>query len=179
MNLKLDCISKKTTTKRLGLAYQAGNIISKFYPADNIPNDNTLFNDVQQLLESYFSLFEQYSLIQSTSNDNEEEKNDWFEDLRQYKIHKVTERNYNLSKKVKQIQGYSCKACNFNFEDKYGVIGKEFIEAHHLISMSNLEKKKIKLDQKNDFTVLCSNCHRMRHKIKPIPNLEEFKKLIR
>ncbi|MEG4458101.1 HNH endonuclease [Microcoleus sp. N9_A1] len=77
------------------------------------------------------------------------------------------------------MQGYICKACDFNFEARYGEVGKQFIEAHHTIPISSLSKAKIKLDPIQDFTVLCSNCHRMIHRIKPTPTLEEFKKILK
>lgn len=177
LDLKLDFISKKTTARRLGEAYEAGNIISKFYSRDKIPNNNLLIKDLRELLRIYFTLFEKVSLEQNI--ESFEEKEEWFEDLTQYRIHKVTERNQSLSKQVKKLQGYVCKACNFNFEDRYGEIGKEFIEAHHNVPISSLNKAKIQLDPIKDFTVLCSNCHRMIHKIKPTPTLEEFKKILK
>jgi 5-methylcytosine-specific restriction enzyme A len=178
LDLKLDSIPKETTARRLGLAYEAGNIASKFYHRNEIPDDSVLINDLEKLVEIYSTLFEKVSLDKSihTTDDKEAE---WFEDLTKYRIHRVTERNQNLSRRVKQLQGYICKACNFNFESRYGKIGKEFIEAHHTIPISSLNKARIKLDPIQDFTVLCSNCHRMIHRIKPTPTLEEFKKILR
>ena len=109
----------------------------------------------------------------------DEQEKEWTEDLRKYRTHKTLERNGKLVKRVKQIQGYSCSACGFNFEEVYGEIGKDFIEAHHSIPISSLKRDKIRLDPVQDFTVLCSNCHRMIHRINPVPTLEEFKRLLR
>jgi 5-methylcytosine-specific restriction protein A len=177
LDLKLDAIPKETTSRRLGLAYEAGNIVSKLYSKGNIPDDSTLAGDITKLLDIYFSLFQKVGLEEDReiSGDKEDE---WFEDLSRFRVHKVVERNQGLSRKVKQLQGYTCKACNFNFEVQYGEIGKEFIEAHHCVPISSLSKEKIKLDPIRDFTVLCSNCHRMIHKVKPTPTLEEFKKML-
>ncbi len=121
-------------------------------------------------------LFEKMSLKNNIQNYEEKE---WFENLGKYRIHKVIERNPSLSKRVKQLQGYTCKACGFNFEVRYGEIGRDFIEAHHTVPISSLSKDKIKLDPMQDFTVLCSNCHRMIHRRKPIPTLEEFKRILK
>jgi 5-methylcytosine-specific restriction protein A len=178
LDLKLGFIPKETTTRRLGLAYEAGNIASKFYPGNAIPSDAILANDLGKLLEIYFTLFEKVSLEKNIQDPGEKE-DEWFEDLTKYRIHRVAERNQSLSKRVKHLQGYICKACNFNFETRYGKIGKEFIEAHHIVPISSLDKAKIQLNPMKDFTVLCSNCHRMIHRIKPTPTLEEFKKILK
>jgi len=178
LDLKLNFIPKETTTRRLGLAYEAGNIASKFYHKGAIPDDAVLKKDLEKLLEIYFILFEKISLEKDVPISDAKE-DEWVEDLTKYRIHRVTERNQSLSKRVKQLQGYACKACNFNFEARYGKIGKEFIEAHHTVPISSLNKAKIQLHPMQDFTVLCSNCHRMIHRIKPTPSLEEFKKILK
>jgi 5-methylcytosine-specific restriction protein A len=178
MDLKLDAIPKETTSRRLGLAYEAGNIVSKFYSRDLIPEDNILISDLRKLLEIYFILFEK-SLLNSENQTFKTEENEWFEDLTKYRIHRVAERNQTLSKRVKQLQGFTCKVCNFNFETRYGEIGKNYIEAHHIVPISSLNRTKIQLDPIQDFTVLCSNCHRMIHRIKPVPSVEEFKKILK
>jgi 5-methylcytosine-specific restriction protein A len=178
LDLKLDFIPKETTTRRLGLAYEAGNIASKFYNRNEIPDEAVLINDLAKLLEIYFALFEKVSLDKNSQIFDEKE-DEWFEDLTKCRIHRIAERNQTLSKRVKQLQGYICQACDFNFEARYGEIGKEFIEAHHTVPISSLNKIKIQLDPMQDFTVLCSNCHRMIHRIKPTPTLEEFKKILK
>lgn len=178
LDLKLDAIPKETTSRRLGLAYEAGNVISKLYERDNIPDDATLVEDVRKLLGIYFSLFQRVGL-EENSLSSEIREEEWIEDLTKYRVHRVVERNKKLSKKVKELQGYTCKACNFNFETQYGETGKGFIEAHHCVPISNLDREKIELDPAQDFTVLCSNCHRMIHRIKPVPTLEEFKKILK
>lgn len=59
-----------------------------------------------------------------------------------------------------------CKACNFNFENFYGNIGKNFIEIHHIKPIFTYEdkiKQSLKQALKNVVPV-CSNCHRMIHR---------------
>ncbi len=69
-----------------------------------------------------------------------------------------------------------CEACNFNFENKYGEIGQDFIEGHHIIPVSQIpEGYKTKVD---DIIMLCSNCHRMIHKKRPWLKRNELNKLI-
>ncbi|MEG4407671.1 MrcB family domain-containing protein [Microcoleus sp. MON2_D5] len=191
LDLQLDSIPKKTTSRRLGLAYEAGNIASKFYSRESLPDDKELVDDVRKVLEIYFSLFEEVSLKEDADSDlfkkvslkkeakNNEAEREWFEDPTKYRLHRVTERNQTLSRKVKELQGYECKACGFDFESRYGEIGKGYIEAHHNVPISNLSGAKIQVDPLNDFTVLCSNCHSMIHRIKPTPTVEEFRQKLK
>lgn len=63
----------------------------------------------------------------------------------------------------------SCHCCNFNFEKFYGKeLGKNFIEIHHLKPIFKYEdddmNKVIKHAIKNVIP-LCSNCHRITHRI--------------
>jgi 5-methylcytosine-specific restriction protein A len=187
LDLQLDSIPKETTSRRLGLAYEAGNIASKFYSRESLPDDKELVDDVRKVLEIYFSLFQEVSLKEEADSDlfkkvslkkeakNNEAEREWFEDPTKYRLHRVTERNQTLYRKVKELQGYECKACGFDFESRYGEIGKGYIEAHHNVPISNLSGAKIQLDPLNDFTVLCSNCHSMIHRIKPTPTVKEFR----
>jgi 5-methylcytosine-specific restriction protein A len=95
-----------------------------------------------------------------------------------YKMHKVRERNREIiekkKKKVLKEKGtLNCEACDLNFEEKYGQLGKGFIECHHIIPLSNFEvNKDTRLD---DLALLCSNCHKMIHKDSNSYSIEEFK----
>lgn len=54
-----------------------------------------------------------------------------------------------------------CEACGFNFDEKYGPLGRSYIEAHHRVPVASLvEGKKTKL---SDLAALCANCHRVIH----------------
>ncbi|NDO82128.1 hypothetical protein CJP72_15550 [Citrobacter sp. NCU1] len=66
-----------------------------------------------------------------------------------------------------------CEICNFSFRDVYGDIGSDFCEVHHIKPLSEAsEKIETSLD---DLAIVCSNCHRMIHRITPVPGIEEFK----
>lgn len=87
------------------------------------------------------------------------------------------ERDPKLSAKAILIHGTKCKACNFDFEKKYGERGKGFIEVHHLKPVSELGGTNV--DPETDLTVVCSNCHRMIHRKKnDVLSLEELNKII-
>lgn len=82
-------------------------------------------------------------------------------------------RNPKLVKDAKYFYGYTCQACEFNFEEVYGELGKSYIECHHLNPLS--ERKDYHDSSINDVCVLCSNCHRMIHRSNPILTLEQLK----
>lgn len=95
--------------------------------------------------------------------------------------HLRRERNPSLAEKKKKsvlaARGkLSCEACGFNFELKYGRHGHGFCEVHHLKPISKMHKSKV--TTLVDLAVVCSNCHRIIHRIDPMPNIERFKKLI-
>ena len=165
-------LSKKS---RLGSLYEQGAICSIFYERDKIPSDKVLVSDLKLFLDYYFKLVHSESSIYEQIHTEEDENDlDW-EDLRKLRIHKRVERNRRLAAKVKKQLGLICQACGFNFEVVYGAIGRDFIEAHHLTPVAELRGKRIALNPKIDFAVLCSNCHRMIHKSEFVSDVEMFR----
>jgi predicted HNH restriction endonuclease len=75
------------------------------------------------------------------------------------------------------VHGYKCAVCGFDFEENYGEIGKEFIEVHHIIPLSQIRKEYI-INPVKDLIPLCSNCHSMIHRKRDeaIP-IKEFKRI--
>ena len=65
-----------------------------------------------------------------------------------------------------------CEACGFSFEEMYGEAGKDFCEIHHKLALSKNGPVKTSL---GDLAVLCSNCHRMIHRVFPMLSVEEFR----
>lgn len=159
----------------LGAFYEAGAICSKFYKRGNIPDDKTLENDLRELVNYYFRLVIKDLSPASSIAIEDDEQNLNQEDLTKIREHKRIERNRKLSEAAKKIHGYKCKACGFDFSERYGEIGKSYIEAHHLTPLHTLKGQTVTLDPKNDFSVLCSNCHRMIHRSEFVDKVEEFK----
>ncbi|RAW19639.1 restriction endonuclease [Paenibacillus taichungensis] len=78
--------------------------------------------------------------------------------------------------KLKEGRVY-CQSCGFDFESKYGDIGKDFIEGHHIIPISELkEGSKTRVQ---DIILLCSNCHSMVHRKRPWLRVDEIKTLMK
>jgi hypothetical protein len=98
-------------------------------------------------------------------------------ETRKYAFHRKIERNRTAAKQAKKFHGTRCQACDLNFEQRYGEIGKGFIEAHHLKPIASLEEGvAVTYDVAADFAVLCANCHRMIHRSDDPSNLSLFKK---
>lgn len=77
-----------------------------------------------------------------------------------------------------QIHGVTCAACNFNFEQKYGERGRDFIEIHHIKPLSSLGGS-AEINPKEDLVPLCANCHRMVHRRKDhVLTMEELKEIL-
>ncbi len=68
----------------------------------------------------------------------------------------------------------ACEACDFEFEEKYGELGRDFCEVHH----NNPLKRGLRLTTLDDLAILCSNCHRMIHKTYPIEPVSDFRRLV-
>ncbi|AXI02168.1 MrcB family domain-containing protein [Aquirhabdus parva] len=162
-------------SSNLSSLYEAGSICSKYYPLTLIPTDEELASDLQAFINIYYLLMSRETQLYERIDAEEEGLQLDEEDFRKLREHKHLERNRKLASRAKKIHGYVCMACGFDFEKKYGGIGKEFIEAHHLTPISDLKGQLLKLDPRKDFAVLCSNCHRMIHRTSLVNNISGFK----
>jgi len=95
--------------------------------------------------------------------------------------HLRRERSPSLTEKKKKsvlaVAGkLCCEACGFDFEAKYGHNGIGFCEVHHLKPISQMDK--CEATTLDDLAIVCSNCHRIIHRIEPMPDIECFKDLI-
>lgn len=75
------------------------------------------------------------------------------------------ERNPGLRRRCIDIQGWRCKGCGLDFKEKYGDLGVDFIEVHHLYPISQTEGEH-EVDPGKDLVPLCANCHSMIHRLK-------------
>ena len=135
-----------------------------------------MVGDLSAMIELYEALVHgETDSGATTESEGDEPLGIDFEDATRFRMHKRIERNASLSKKVKRLQGYTCKVCGLNFEARYGSLGKGYIEAHHLKPLATLKGKKIAMDPVSDFVVLCSNCHRMVHRSGCLDDVQTFK----
>lgn len=74
--------------------------------------------------------------------------------------------------------GYSCAICGFNFERRYGELGRGFIHVHHLRPLSEVGER-YEVDPIKDLIPLCPNCHAMVHQRIPALSLKEVSATLR
>ena len=74
--------------------------------------------------------------------------------------------------------GARCKVCGFDFEERYGEIGKDFIHVHHRRPLARL-KASYKVNPKTDLVPVCPNCHAMLHKTDPPLDVEQLQVRLR
>jgi 5-methylcytosine-specific restriction protein A len=98
--------------------------------------------------------------------------------LREGMPKKITINSYDRSPLARQLciehLGTSCDVCGFNFEAKYGEIGKGFTHVHHLRQLAEISAE-YEIDPIKDLRPVCANCHAMLHKRRPAYSIEEIK----
>jgi predicted HNH restriction endonuclease len=98
--------------------------------------------------------------------------------LSEGKIKSVLVNSYERNPKARKICiehfGVKCQVCDFDFEKKYGKIGKDFIHVHHKIEISTIGNE-YSVNPLTDLIPVCPNCHSMLHKKKPTYSIEELK----
>lgn len=99
------------------------------------------------------------------------------------RLHLERERSPALIRRAKEhalAQGrpLRCACCDFDFEAKYGELGRGFIEAHHTKPVSSLhqEGEETRIE---DIALVCPNCHRMLHRRRPWLGLHELRHLVK
>jgi hypothetical protein len=141
----------------------------------------SVVSDVSAFLNELLSLSENREKADNLDKNTPDFRDGFPEGKLKERLHKQRERNSSLIKEVKQkaLKKYGkleCQCCGFDFEKKYGELGKEFIEAHHTKPLSELHEDGEET-KKEDIALVCSNCHRMLHRRRPWLEMSELKKL--
>lgn len=74
--------------------------------------------------------------------------------------------------------GYTCQVCDFDFGQKYGELGAEFIHVHHRTPLSKVGGE-YEVDPVRDLVPVCPNCHAMLHRTGIGLTVDELKECIR
>ncbi len=90
----------------------------------------------------------------------------------------IYERNNKAREKCIKYYGVSCYICGFNFEEKYGEIGRQFIHVHHLKQLSEI-REGYQVDPIEDLRPVCPNCHAMLHRKNPSYSIDELKEKLK
>lgn len=72
-------------------------------------------------------------------------------------------------------QPLRCEACGFDFDATYEHSAKAACEVHHRKPLAQGRQEV----SPEDLAILCANCHRVIHRIEPMPSVEEFAKNFR
>jgi len=95
------------------------------------------------------------------------------------KLRKIAIQEY----KSKNNGKLPCEVCGFDFKQKYGDVGEDFIEIHHkeLVSEMDIAGSKQKVQEAlKKVAPLCSNCHKMVHRNKgKMLSIDELKSMIK
>jgi hypothetical protein len=100
------------------------------------------------------------------------------EGAEKFKLHRSKERNRKVvaiakARRLELTGKLECEACGFDFAKSYGDRGAGFIEAHHRVPIaSNEAPTHVRI---KDFELVCSNCHRMLHRMNPLMTAEALK----
>jgi 5-methylcytosine-specific restriction protein A len=84
------------------------------------------------------------------------------------------ERNPKARKACLNHYGCNCAVCGFNFQSRYGKLGKDFIHVHHL-KPGSLTDGEYELDPVADLRPVCPNCHAMLHRRERVLSIKELK----
>lgn len=118
-----------------------------------------------------------------TNNIVQQHKYDIVEDHEEGRILDCHGSKYERNRKARQecleYYGYTCRVCGFDFEKKYGDIGRNFIEVHHRTEISSYSGEKHKVDYIKDLIPVCSNCHSMLHRTRPALSIEELQSILK
>lgn len=168
-----DMLNANITEKSL---YEYSNLLELEFVIDRILNNDNfikknftghnMYSSALNHFIEYKSEFECYKNIQLT-----EEDTSFPEGKEVLRKHIVRERNQDLIKnakrKFKKENGEKlfCQICSFDFSVRYGELGSDYIEAHHIKPVS--EMKDGERTNIEDIIMVCSNCHSMIHRKRP------------
>lgn len=151
-----------------------------------LPIPRNIFNpNAQRMMTSYDLTEDGFKAIRKLGTRTNVEtpvvdSEDGFEEsegLRVPRIHLAAERSSKLVRKFKaSLTSLACSVCGFDFEEKYGARGENFIECHHTKPVAKMKPND--KTQLSDLSAVCSNCHRMLHR-SPMFTVGELRKLIR
>jgi 5-methylcytosine-specific restriction protein A len=110
-----------------------------------------------------------------------DEEEDFPEGRVLFRAHRSRERNRKLVQMAKALAlkkhgKLACEVCGFDFAARYGKLGADYIECHHVVPISQIApgaKTKVA-----DLRLLCSNCHRMVHRRRPWLAVGELQALL-
>lgn len=136
------------------------------------------FNEIRSA-ETIQCLYQAYdnSAAPTALNEQAQETEQLIEGTRSYNMVSVYERNLLARIRCIEHYGYNCWVCGFNFEQKYGKIGRNYIHVHHITPLSVIGETYV-VDPIRDLRPVCPNCHAMLHRSGADIIIEELRNLL-
>lgn len=171
---------KLLSERPLGKGYELGNICSKYYSFDSLPNDDILIDDLRNLIGIYKEL-KGYIGLNIIDLKNQLTENEYQEKSQKAKRKELKEGAIKKKEKGNSSNNSSwirdpdiaytaLDNANFLCENDFNHItfisqstSKQFVEAHHLVPMRNQDQFDVSLDVPENIISLCPNCHRAFH----------------
>ncbi len=153
--------------------YEHGHAVGKRYAREQLPPNHDLVEDLEAMLRLY-----QIATARGGASDFSAEAEGATDgppmdagdsgthaEQKRYFFHRRIERNRRLAAEAKRVHGCVCQVCDFDFAKMFGELGAGYIEAHHKTPLAELpEGEPVPLSPRDDFAVVCANCHRMIHR---------------
>lgn len=97
-------------------------------------------------------------------------------------LYDVRESDPELCRRAKDLRrqqtgGLRCTVCHFDFEQRYGHLGRDYAEVHHAVPISAYETEG-GTTRVTDLVVVCANCHRMLHRKRPWLAVTQLQQLL-
>lgn len=99
-----------------------------------------------------------------------------------FRRHRARERDRRLVERKKRLAlaahgRLACEVCSFDFGAVYGPWGEDFIECHHVVPLGRSPGEvRTRL---SDLALVCANCHRILHRGRTPPTIEELRSHVR
>jgi 5-methylcytosine-specific restriction protein A len=123
------------SSARLPGDYAAGHALGVTYELTTLPDETKLRADLQNMVRAYRALTYRGGIdadVDSQSDVAEEfniPAGASVTETRKYVYHRKIERNRTAARQAKKFHGTRCQACALDFGERYGDLGKGFIEA--------------------------------------------------
>lgn len=123
------------------------------------------------------AVIEAFSGFDETSSAPWQPSTIFYEGAPARRVHLAYERDPVARRRCLDARGYKCEVCGFDFEGRYGTVGTNFAEVHHLSPLAAGEREYS--DLRDELMVVCSNCHSMIHRRKEPYTPEEIRAMLR
>ena len=164
----------------LAIGYELGNICSKYYGINELPNSNSLINDLQKLIGTYRELKSlvgkeilEIDLVLDEEEFQERSQSGTVKEPKKGKVPKKKKVNSSTSSSwwrdpdmaytAISNAGFKCENNPSHETFKSAVTSQQFVEAHHLIPMEYQDEHEASIDVPENIISLCPNCHRAFH----------------